>query len=41
MDRLGIFVTHGKRRHINATFIEALDILETYDDSYRALENLK
>ena len=41
MDRLGIFTTHGKRRLINATFTEALEMVENYDDSYRVLENIK
>jgi len=41
MDRLSIFTTHGKRRLIHSTFIEALDLVENYDDNYRVLENLK
>lgn len=41
MDRLGIFTTHGKRRLINATFTEALELVDNYDDSYRVLENIK
>ena len=41
MDRLGIFVTVGKRRNIAKTFIEALEVVENYDDSYRVLENMK
>lgn len=41
MDRLTIFTTHGKRRLINVTFTEALDVIENYDDSYRVLENMK
>jgi len=41
MDRLSIFTTHGKRRLINSTFAEALEIIENYDDSYRVLENMK
>ena len=41
MDRLTIFTTHGKRRLINATFSEALELVENYDDSYRVLENMK
>jgi hypothetical protein len=40
MDRLGIFVTNGKRRYIQATFDNALEIVENYDDAYRVLENL-
>mgnify|MGYP001484371838 CR=1 FL=1 len=41
MDRLGIFVTHGKRRHIQATYEDALQIVDSYDDAYRVLENIK
>ena len=41
MNRLGIFVTVGKRRNIGKTYIDALDIIENYDDTYRVLENLK
>ncbi len=41
MDRLGIFVTNGKRRHIAATYNEAINIIEKYDDAFRAIENMK
>jgi hypothetical protein len=41
MDRLGIFVTNGKRRHIAATYNEAVGIVEKYDDAFRAIENMK
>jgi len=41
MDRLGIFVTHGKRRHINVTYDDALEIIENYDDAYHVLENMR
>lgn len=41
MDTLTIFATHGKRRLINKTFTEALEIIESYDDTYRVLEDLK
>lgn len=41
MDRLGIFVTVGRRRNIAKTFAEALDVIENYDDTYRVLENMK
>lgn len=41
MDRIGIFVTVGKRRNIAKTFTEALETIDNYDDSYRVLENLK
>ena len=40
MDRLGIFVTNGKRRYIQATFDDALETIENYDDAYRVLENM-
>ena len=41
MDNLGIFATVGKRRNINVSFTEALDIVENYNDTYRMLENMK
>lgn len=41
MDRLGIFATNGKRRHIVATYDEAVAIIEKYDDTFRVLENMK
>ena len=41
MDRMSIFTTHGKRRLMNATFSEALELVENYDDSYQVLENIK
>lgn len=41
MDRLGIFATTGKRRFIAATYDEALNVLENYDDAFRAIENMK
>lgn len=41
MDRLTIFNTEGKRRFINKTYQEALDIVENYDESLRILENIK
>lgn len=41
MDRLGIFATTGKRRYIAATHKEALDIVENYDNAFRAIENMK
>jgi len=40
MDRLGIFVTNGKRRFIQKTYADALEIVNTYDDAYRVLENI-
>ncbi len=41
METLGIFVTQGKRRLTNATFQEALSIVDNFDDALRILENLK
>lgn len=41
MDNLGIFTTHGKRRLINSTFIEAVELVDNHDNNYRVLENLK
>jgi len=41
MDRLGIFVTVGKRRNIGKTFTEALETINSYDDNYQVLENMK
>lgn len=41
MDRLNIFVTNGKRRHIVATYQEAQEILESFDDAFRIIENMK
>ena len=41
MESLGIFVTQGKRRLTNATYNEALSIVENFDDALRIFENLK
>lgn len=41
MDRLGIFSTNGKRRHIAILYSEAQNILENFDDAFRILENMK
>jgi len=41
MDRLCIFATNGKRRHIVATYQEAIDIVEKFDDAFRVIENMK
>lgn len=41
MDNVGIFSTVGKRRFIAATFSEATNIIENFDNAYRALENIK
>ncbi len=41
MDRLNIFSTNGKRRFINVTYNEALNIVENFDDTFRVLENMK
>jgi len=41
MDNVSVFNTVGKRRYISKTYQEALDIVESFDDSYRILENMK
>ena len=41
MDNIGIFNTVGKRRFIAATHAEAENIIDHFDDAYRALENIK
>jgi len=41
MDRLNVFVTNGKRRHIAATYSDAIDIIENIDDAYYVIENMK
>ena len=41
MDNLGVFNTVGKRRMVASTYIEAQNIIEHFDDAYRALENMK
>jgi len=41
METLGIFVTQGKRRLTNATYQEALSLVENFDDALRIFENLK
>jgi len=41
MDRLNVFSTVGKRRFIAATYQEALDVIDKFDDTLRILENMK
>jgi len=41
MDNLGIFSTTGKRRFIVMSYNEAQNVIEHFDDAYRALENIK
>jgi hypothetical protein len=41
MDRLGVFNTVGKRRFIAVTYHEAMNIIESFDDTLRILENMK
>lgn len=41
MENLGVFVVQGKRRLINATYQEALNIVENFDDALRILRNMK
>lgn len=41
MDRLGVFNTVGKRRFIAMTYQEAMNVIESFDDTLRILENMK
>jgi hypothetical protein len=41
MENLDIFVVEGKRRNLNATYQEALNVIENFDDALRILKNLK
>lgn len=41
MENLDIFVVEGKRRNLNATYQEALSVIENFDDALRILKNLK
>lgn len=41
MENLDIFVVQGKRRKINATYEDALLVIDNFDDALRILENLK
>lgn len=41
MENLDIFVVQGKRRLIQATYNEALNVIDNFDDAVRILENLK
>lgn len=41
MDKIGIFTTHGKRRHIGMPFEDAMSLIDTYDDVLHVIENLK
>lgn len=41
MENLGIFVVQGKRRNINLSYDEALNLIENFNDALRLLENLK
>ena len=41
MENLDIFVIEGKRRNLNATYQEALNVIENFDDALRILKNLK
>lgn len=40
MDKLGIFTTNGKRRHIAKPYNEAMNIIDDYDDTLRIIENM-
>lgn len=41
MENLNVFVVQGKRRLINASYEEALNVIENFDDALRILKNLK
>lgn len=41
MENLDIFVVQGKRRLLNASYREALNVIENFDDALRILKNLK
>ena len=41
MENLDVFVVQGKRRLINATYQEALNVVENFDDALRILRNMK
>lgn len=41
MDKLGIFNTIGKRRNIGLSYLDAIKLIDEYDDNFRILDNLK
>jgi len=41
MENLEVFVVQGKRRLINATYEEALNIINNFDDALRILKNME
>ncbi|HPC09492.1 MAG TPA: hypothetical protein PLN85_00260 [archaeon] len=41
MDKLGVFVTSGKRRYIGMAYNDAMLLIENYDSAFRILENMK
>ena len=41
MENLDVFIVQGKRRLINATYQEALNVIENFDDALRILRNMK
>lgn len=41
MDIMGVFSINGKRRFINKNYDDALNIIDSYDDTYRVLENIR
>lgn len=41
MDTMGVFTSNSRRRYIQATFDDALDMVDNYDDVFQVLENLK
>jgi hypothetical protein len=41
MENLDVFIIQGKRRLINASYQEALNVIENFDDALRILKNIK
>jgi len=41
MDKSGIFIVNGKKRYINLSYQEALNIIDNFDDTLQLLENMK
>jgi len=41
MDRLGVFNTVGKRRFISVAYHEAMNVVDSFDDALRIIENMK
>jgi len=41
MENLEVFIVQGKRRLINASYQEALNVIENFDDALKILKNIK